>query len=100
MNHSISLLKKSEIRNTKSLLDIISGVCYVCRVMKTIIDQARREFIAKYLGDISKTIFAVGLASKLFFEFPTWLRITLIMASVTLFIIALFIQPPKEGGPK
>lgn len=84
----------------KSYLDISPGLWYVCHVMKTIIDHARREFIARYLGDISKAIFTVGLASKLFFEFPTWLRITLIVVSVILFIIALFIQPPKEGEQK
>lgn len=60
---------------SKSRLDILPELCYVCCVMKTIIDQTRREFTARYVADISKAIFAVALASKLFVDLPVWLRL-------------------------
>jgi len=64
-----------------------------------ILDEARREFTARYLADISKAIFAVALASKLFIELVPWLRISLPILGVALFVVAFFIQP-RQGGPK
>ena len=62
-----------------------------------IIERKRREFVARYLADISKAIFAVALASKLFIDLAQWLRITLPILGFTLFIIAFFIQPKGEN---
>ena len=55
--------------------------------------ESHSEFTAHYLADISKAIIAVGLASKLFIDLPTWLRITLATSGVGLFIMAYFIHP-------
>ena len=61
-----------------------------------IINDTRRKFTARYLSDLSKAVFAVALASKLFIELPTWLRILLGIGFVTLFILAFFIQPKGD----
>ncbi len=65
--------------------------------MKDLITDARREFTARYLADISKAIFAVALASKFFFDLAVPLRIILPIAGLIFFAIAFFIQP---GGEK
>ena len=61
-------------------------------------DDAHREFTARYLGDLSKAIFAVALASKLFVELPTWLRVMLMISGVAFFLAAYVILPRKKGG--
>ena len=61
-----------------------------------IIDKNRKEFTARYLADISKAIFAVALASKLFVELAVWIRITLPILGFLIFAIAFFIQPKGE----
>ena len=65
--------------------------------MKDIFDDARREFMARYLADLSKAVFAVALASKFFFELSVPLRIILPIAGLIFFTIAFFIHP---GGKK
>ena len=63
-----------------------------------IITDRRKEFIARYFADISKAIFAVALASKLFVELTLWLRISLPIAGVSFFILAILLLP--KGGRK
>ena len=65
-----------------------------------IIEYARREFIARYLADISKAICVVGLASKFFLDLPLGARIVLGLSGMLLFILAIVVQPEKEGGLK
>ena len=60
-----------------------------------IVDDARREFTARYLADLSKAIFAVALASKLFLELPRWLRVALPVVGVLFFVVAFFLYPKK-----
>lgn len=62
------------------------------------IDEARREFTARYLADLSKAIFAVALASKFFLELPWWLRVLLPLLGLLLFVIAFFLYPRKGGS--
>ena len=64
--------------------------------MKDLITDARRGFTARYCADISKTIFAVALASKFFIDMAVWLRISLPIVGIIFFLIAFFMQPP--GG--
>ena len=65
--------------------------------MKDIFNDVRREFMARYLADLSKAVFAVALASKFFFDLTIPLRIILPIAGLIFFAIAFFIQP---GGKK
>ncbi len=65
--------------------------------MRDIFDDAKLEFTARYLADISKAIFAVALASKFFFELSVPLRILLPILGVILFIVAFIMHP---GGKK
>jgi len=59
-------------------------------------DDAHREFTARYLGDLSKAIFAVALASKLFVDLPAWLRVTLTITGVGFFILAYLVLPRSK----
>jgi len=70
----------------------------IVETMKTIIDDARREFIAKSVSDIGKTIFAIGLASYFFERFPVPIRVTLSILSILFLVISVFIHPRKGGG--
>ena len=65
--------------------------------MKDLFNDVKREFMARYLADLSKAVFAVTLASKFFFELSVPLRILLPVAGIVFFIIAFFIHP---GGKK
>jgi len=65
-----------------------------------IIDIKRREFIAKLICDLGKTIFAVGIASYLFEKFPTGVRIGLSIACLFSLAGSVFIQPPQNLGEK
>lgn len=65
-----------------------------------VIDEARREFTSRYLADLSKAIFAVALASKLFVDLPQWLRFALPSVGLLLFLIAFCLYPKRQqaGG--
>lgn len=65
-----------------------------------IIDIKRREFIAKLVCDLGKTIFAVGIASYLFEKFPTGVKIGLSVACLFSLVSSVFIQPPHNKGEK
>jgi len=67
--------------------------------MKTLIDNARREFIAKIIVDLGKTIVAIGLASYLFERFSTPIRVILGILGPLLIIISVFILPMKGDEP-
>jgi hypothetical protein len=62
-----------------------------------IITKNRREFIAKIVSDLGKTIFAVGLASYFFEKFPGILKVFLAVACLIFFIGSIFIQPKEKG---
>ncbi len=63
-----------------------------------IIDPARREFSAKVVADLGKTIFAVGLASYFFEKLPFGVRIILSVVCVIMLLGSILIQPPKNQG--
>ena len=65
-----------------------------------IIDEARREFVARVVADLGKTLFGIGLASYFFEQFPLALRLTLGMACLIALLGSVFIQPRKRGGNK
>ena len=67
----------------------------IVETMKTIIDDARREFIAKIVCDLGKTIVAIGLASYFFEKFSDPIRITLGILGPFLIVISVFIHPKK-----
>ena len=59
-------------------------------------DRARRKFTAQYLADISKAVFAVALASKLFVDLALWQRVGLTVLGIAFFLVGLFILPKGE----
>ena len=61
-----------------------------------IFNQVRREFVAKMIVDIGKTIFAVGLASYFFEKFSSGAKIILWCGCVLLLILSIFIQPKQK----
>ena len=63
-----------------------------------IITKIRREFIAKIVADLGKTIFAIGLASYFFEKFPSLLKLALWIICIILLIGSIFIQPKDIGG--
>lgn len=48
------------------------------------ISKVRREFIAKIIADLGKTLFAIGSASYFFEKFPFCTKIALFIACVIL----------------
>ena len=63
-----------------------------------IIDDARREFIARIIADLGKTIFAIGLASSFFEQFRLEWKAALWLSCVIALISSVLIQPRKKGG--
>lgn len=53
----------------------------------------RQEYISKFLGDLAKTIFAVGLASYFFKEFPILIRSGCVAAFFILLVISFWLCP-------
>ncbi len=66
----------------------------------SIIDDSRREFIAKAVLNIGTAIFTVGLASYFFEKFPIALRIGLGITSVVFIVGSFFIHPRGKDGKK
>jgi len=62
------------------------------------IDETRREFIAKIVADLGKTIFGIGLASYLFEKFPLALKVALWAVCLILLLSSIVIHPRKRGG--
>jgi hypothetical protein len=65
-----------------------------------IISEHRRDFIAKLVSDIGKTIFAVGLASYFFEKFSINVKIGLWLAFAILMWGSVFVCPSKLKGEK
>ncbi|MBI3322422.1 MAG: hypothetical protein HYZ94_01935 [Candidatus Omnitrophica bacterium] len=62
-------------------------------------DQGRRQHISRFVGDLAKAIFAVGLASQLFKGSPLYLRIVL-AATFVLFVASSILGYPKGKEDK
>ncbi|MBI4397524.1 MAG: hypothetical protein HY586_00180 [Candidatus Omnitrophica bacterium] len=62
------------------------------------IQYIQKEFIAKFLADISKTIFGVGLAGSFFISSPIWLCTTLWLVFFFFAIISIILV--RKGEPK
>ena len=68
-------------------------------MMHIILTEETQEFIAKYLGDLSKAIVTVGFASYFFKDMPLFLRLgCAILAIVLLFICVIILE--NKGGKK
>ena len=63
--------------------------------MRLILTAATQEFIAKYLGDLSKAILTVGLASYFFKEMILLLRIGFPVLAVVFFISSVILMESK-----
>ena len=62
-----------------------------------IIDEGRREFIAKNVADMGKAILTVGFASYFFERLPMWLRVAFVGLGVVFLAASVFIFPRKGG---
>ncbi len=60
-----------------------------------LIDVSRREFIAKLICDLGKTLFAVGIASYFFEKFPFGIKIGLTVACLISLVGSVYVQPSK-----
>ena len=61
------------------------------------ISDARREYLARQIGDLGKNILTVGFASYFFEKFPLSLRIGLCIIGCLLLYIGFLIQPAQKG---
>ena len=55
--------------------------------------EQKLEFVAKFLADLAKAIFAVGIASAFFREFPLVARVILWGSFAVLALISIVIHP-------
>ncbi len=62
-----------------------------------ILDDRRREFVARMVTDLGKAILAVALASYFFERFPLWLRGVLPSLGVVFLVVSVFIHPKQRG---
>ena len=62
-----------------------------------VLDEVRREFVAKNVADLGKGILLVGFASYFFERLPLWLRVSFVSLGSLLFIVSIFIHPRKGG---
>jgi hypothetical protein len=60
-------------------------------------ENKRQEYISKFIGDLAKTIFAVGMASSFFKEFPVAIRAGCGVAFLILMLASFWLYPKKEG---
>jgi hypothetical protein len=65
-------------------------------VVKFIITKDTQDFIAKYLGDLSKAILTVGLASYFFEKMPLLLRVGFLALAIV-FLVASVIILERKG---
>jgi len=65
--------------------------------VKTILDDRRREFVAKNVADVGKAVLAVALASYFFERFPLWLRWMLPSLGMISLITSVWIHPKQKG---
>ena len=63
-----------------------------------VIDDARREYISRQIGDLGKNILTVAFASYFFEKFPLWTRLGLCIVALGFMIVGIFIQPVKKGA--
>ena len=64
-----------------------------------ILTPESQDFIAKYLGDLSKAILTVGFASYFFEKLPAVLRFGFIIIALVFFICSVIIIE-NQGGRK
>lgn len=60
------------------------------------IGKSKREFIAKFLSDLAKTMFAIGIASAFFREFPMQVRIGLWTVFIALCGSSVWMYPERQ----
>jgi hypothetical protein len=63
--------------------------------VKFILTKETQEFIAKYLGDLSKAILTVGFASYFFEKLNVILQFGFILAAIVLFVISVIMIESK-----
>ncbi len=62
-----------------------------------IFGATRREFIARIIADLGKTIFAIGLASAFFEKFRPPLKLFLSVLCGIMMVGSVFIEPKTKG---
>ena len=60
------------------------------------ITKTRREFIARIVADLGKTVVGIGLASYLFERFSFLLRVVLSILGPALLAGSVFIEPKEK----
>jgi len=62
-----------------------------------IFGATRREFIARIIADLGKTIFAIGLASYFFEKLGLALRLALGLMCGIMLVGSIFVEPKIRG---
>ena len=68
--------------------------------MPIILNEKTQEFIAKYLGDLSKAILTVGFASYFFEKLPLLLRVGCGVLALAFLIISVILISNSDKGEK
>ena len=76
------------------LLIIIKTTVTLVSLMKPL-EHHQREFIARFVADLAKAIFAVGLASYFFSAFPAWVRLVIGLCFPFFFAVSLVLLPGR-----
>ncbi len=63
-----------------------------------ILDDRRREFVAKNVADLGKAIWAVAFASYFFERFPLVLRWGLPGLAIAFLVGSVFVHPQQKKG--
>ena len=66
-------------------------------MLRLTLTRESQDFIAKYLGDISKAILTVGFASYFFEKLPIALRFGFIIIACGFFVLSVIIIENKGG---
>ena len=61
------------------------------------LDDARREYLARQIGDFGKNILTAAVASYFFEKFPLLMRLGLCILGFVCIFAGIFIQPAKKG---
>ncbi|MDO8674839.1 MAG: hypothetical protein Q7K71_01820 [Candidatus Omnitrophota bacterium] len=63
-----------------------------------VIDDARREYMSRQIGDLGKNILTAAVASYFFEKFSLLMRFGLCILGLGFMVAGVLIQPSKKGA--
>ena len=64
------------------------------------VDDTRREYLARQIGDLGKNILTAAIATYFFKDFALFLRFGMCIMGCVFLYIGFLIQPSKKGVQK